>query len=194
MISNEPKIKVGTVSKTHALKGEVVLVFDYDAKDVLGAIKVFFLGKNNKVANPYFVIKNSFNENGAIFSFEDIITVDKARSIVGLDVFLPESSLGKLADMIWAFDELIGFSIIDKNQGELGVVADYYESTGQDLLSFTHKGKEVLLPLHEHIVEKILRTKKQLLVNLPDGLLQIYLDLPGPKDDGFDEEEINEAE
>jgi len=37
------------------------------------------------------------------------------------------------------------------------------------------EGKEVLIPLHEKTISSINHKKKQVVVELPDGLLEVYL-------------------
>ena len=42
-------------------------------------------------------------------------------------------------------------------------------------MQLTMNNKEVLIPLNESTLKKIDRKKKEVHVNLPDGLLEIYL-------------------
>ena len=73
------------------------------------------------------------------------------------------------------FHEIIGFIVQDENLGEIGPVLTIYDAGPQDLLAIEHKGREILLPINDETVKKVDRNKKQIFVNIPDGLLDIYL-------------------
>jgi 16S rRNA processing protein RimM len=69
---------------------------------------------------------------------------------------------------------LLGYSIIDNNN-PLGEILEVIEQPHQLLCRLEIKGKEVLIPLHEESLQKVDHKKKQVLVELPEGLLEIYL-------------------
>ena len=54
-------------------------------------------------------------------------------------------------------------------------ILEVIEQPHQLLCRLDIKGKEVLVPLSENTLQKIDHRKKQVLVTLPDGLLDIYL-------------------
>ena len=65
---------------------------------------------------------------------------------------------------------------MDQTQGELGIVREVYSLNGQDLIAMDYQGAEVLIPTAADIVLHADKEKKQLMVNLPEGLLEVYLD------------------
>ena len=69
---------------------------------------------------------------------------------------------------------LLGYSIINNNES-LGEILELIEQPHQLLCRLEIKGKEVLIPLHEESLKKVNHRKKEVLVELPDGLLDIYL-------------------
>jgi 16S rRNA processing protein RimM len=60
--------------------------------------------------------------------------------------------------------------------GVLGKVSAVYEANGNDLLAVDHKGREVLVPIRDEFIVDFNKESKTILVNLPDGLLDIYLE------------------
>ena len=42
------------------------------------------------------------------------------------------------------------------------------------LMAIIYNGKEVLIPVSPDIIDEVIRDKKQIKVNLPEGLLEIY--------------------
>jgi 16S rRNA processing protein RimM len=51
-----------------------------------------------------------------------------------------------------------------------------YERTEQPVIEFSYSDKKVLFPVHEQLIKKVDREKKELHVSLPEGLLEIYLE------------------
>ena len=84
--------------------------------------------------------------------------------------------LDELSDDQFYYHEIIDFQIVDENLGPLGKIKTIYNQPHQDLIAMDYKEKEVLIPIsHEHVL-KANHEKKELYVNLPEGLLEIYLD------------------
>jgi 16S rRNA processing protein RimM len=69
---------------------------------------------------------------------------------------------------------LIGFSVFEHDK-KLGLVEAVIEQRLQVLLQTTINDHEVLIPLHAETLKKIDRKKKEVHVNLPEGLLEVYL-------------------
>jgi 16S rRNA processing protein RimM len=68
-----------------------------------------------------------------------------------------------------------GYLLIDVQNGELGKIDEIYFMPAQTLLEFKFQGNEIMLPCHEETIVKINHSKKEVLVNLPEGLLDVYL-------------------
>jgi 16S rRNA processing protein RimM len=58
---------------------------------------------------------------------------------------------------------------------DLQKILEIIEQTHQLLCRIEIEGKEVLIPLHEETIKKIDRAARQVIVELPEGLLEIYL-------------------
>ena len=69
---------------------------------------------------------------------------------------------------------LLGYTIINDKES-LGEILELIEQPHQMLCRLEVKGKEVLIPLHEETLKKVDHKNKEIFVELPDGLLDIYL-------------------
>ena len=65
----------------------------------------------------------------------------------------------------------IGYEVDDAQHGALGRVVACYERAPQRLLALDHQGKELLLPLHEALVQAVDDKAQRLQVSLPAGYL-----------------------
>jgi 16S rRNA processing protein RimM len=63
----------------------------------------------------------------------------------------------------------------DTVHGELGTVKTIYEANGNDLFAVDYEGKEVLVPIRDEFIVKLDKITGKILLNLPDGLIDIYL-------------------
>ena len=167
--------ELGKITKTHGLKGEVVLWLDVDFPEDYEDLDSILLEERGELV-PYFMESYRLSGNRAIVKFEDIDTFEKAELMINLQAFLPLEDLPELDKNQFYYHEIIDYKVIDKNLGELGTVQTVHSMQAQDLLVMDYKGKEVLIPVISEIVLNADKEAKVLNVNLPDGLLEVYLE------------------
>ena len=64
----------------------------------------------------------------------------------------------------------------DKENGFIGTLVDVLEnSNGHDTLQLDFNGKEVLIPFVDRFILQIDEEKQEIKVDLPEGLLDLYL-------------------
>jgi len=163
---------VGKIVKIHGLKGEINALLEVEHPEQLLKKESFFVEINKKLV-PFFVQKCSIHSNKAIIKFEDVDSPESAQALVRSVLFLPASEYEPEEDSLL---QIQGYIVMDANLGELGKVKEIYNTPGQDLLSMIYKEKEVLIPVNDNIILKADHRKKKLMVNLPEGLLDLYLE------------------
>ena len=112
----------------------------------------------------------------ALAKFEDLNSIEQVETLVGAEVYLPLTELPELDEDQYYYHELIGFEVIDEVLGLIGPVQIIYDLETQDLLGVTHQGKEVLIPIQDGIISKVDKAAKKVYCQLPEGLLDIYLE------------------
>ncbi len=166
---------LGHITKLHGLSGEVTAFFDVDFPEEYKNLESVFVELNNKLV-PFFIDTLEITPKKNILKFEDIDTAEAAEELIGTALYLPLSALPPLSGKAFYFHEIIGFMVVDGSFGEIGPVKEVYASTNQDLIACDHKGREVLFPVSDELIEKVDREEKKLYVQLPDGLIEIYLE------------------
>ncbi len=73
------------------------------------------------------------------------------------------------------YNDLKGFIVSDETHGELGEILEVNEYPQQFVATVSYKGKEILFPLNDDMIIEIDEDARTLLVDLPDGLLDLYL-------------------
>lgn len=173
-MTQEEAFYIGYITKTKGLKGELQLFFEYDAPDLLD-LDVVFAEINGKMV-PFFVAAYKLQQNSTgNFYFEDIDHIDKAQALVKKKVYLPLAKMPDRSDEDFHYNDLQGFVVSDETHGELGEVIAVNEYPQQFVATVLYKGTEIMFPLNEDMIIEIDEDEETLLVDLPEGLLDIYL-------------------
>ncbi len=166
--------QLGYVIKAHGLKGDISIFIDADEPQAYRNLESVLILQDSQLV-PFFISKIKLLGQKAILSLEDSHDIESAQLLKGAALYLPLTALPKLADDQFYFHEIIGFIVQDKNLGVIGPVTTVYDAGPQDLLAIEHQHKEVLLPINDETVISVNKDKKQIFVNMPNGLLDIYL-------------------
>ncbi len=168
-------VKIGKVKNTHGLDGKLTIEHILQGKNPFQKIKHVFIEINRSSFIPYFLeSKSIFSENEILVAFDDILVVEEARLLLNKSVYLEEPIFNQLKPLHVTAD-VVGFMIQDKTHGILGKIESLVETPKQVIASTTFKEKEILIPLVEDVISQIDINKKLILVDLPEGLLEIYL-------------------
>jgi 16S rRNA processing protein RimM len=149
-------------------------VIESDQPEEYSKLESVFVEIKQKLV-PFFIDHIRLNGDKAIVRIEGITDIEQVEGLKGKQLYLPLTELPKLNDDQYYFHEIIGFKVEDKANGILGEVINIYDVNGNDLMAVDHQGREVLIPLKDEIVSKVDKTNKKIEVDLPVGLLDIYL-------------------
>ena len=167
--------RVGTILKPKGLKGELHIYVDFEGLEAV-KFSTIFIEITGKLV-PYFVNSIKYlQKNAAYLILEDVDSIEKAFLLVKKHIYLPNKLKPKRKKSEFTLMDLVGFTAIDENEGELGVITDIHEYPKQLIAALTYKNCEVLFPLNEEIIKGIDVVKEIVTVDLPEGLLDIYLD------------------
>ena len=166
---------VGKIVKTHGLKGEVTLRIDNEQFDEIEELNYFLLDINDKLI-PYFVENITFHSNKSFVLFQDLKTLEAANQLVGISVYLPLDLLPEKDGNDFYSHEVVDFLVIDEEKGELGKVQEIIEYPTQSLIQIVINGKEVLIPIHDDIIQDVNREEKKIYIKAPNGLIDMYLE------------------
>lgn len=170
----EEAFYIGYLTKTKGLKGELQLYFEYDAPELLD-LDVIYAEISGKLV-PYFVSSYKLQQNQtANIYFDDVDHIDKAQPLVKKKVYLPLEKQPDRSEEEFHYIDLKGFIVSDETHGELGEILEINEYPQQFVATVSFKGKEVLFPLNEDMIVEIDEENNTILVDLPEGLLDLYL-------------------
>jgi 16S rRNA processing protein RimM len=109
-----------------------------------------------------------------IFKFQGVDTISDAEKLAGAEVAIPFEQRATLDEDEVYQSDVIGCEVLDASGRSLGVVSDFQETGGTPLLEVrTPAGRELLIPFANSICTKIDLENKQIVVNPPEGLLDL---------------------
>ena len=170
---NSEYFSIGYVSKTRGLKGELQIYLEVENPQDYKNMESLFLEINQKPV-PFFITKLLLQKNIMYVYVEDIDHIDKAKVLVSKPVYVLEKNKPQNTNED-SHKQLIGYTVVDETQGELGVINSIQELPSQLIANMLYKNKEVLFPLNEQFVTSINKKSKIINVDLPDGLIELYL-------------------
>lgn len=163
--------KIGYVAKTHGLKGEITLTLFPECPALKKSLSLFLEINTHLV--PHTIETVSTKGTRAYLKLEGINTVASAEALKGCSLYLPKSQRPNLSKGEFYSDEVIGFEVVDAEKGPLGAVNAVFEAGSNRHLVILREGREVLIPLNGPFVKGVNRARKQIRVELPDGLLEL---------------------
>lgn len=166
---------LGKIAKKFSFKGEVLIYLDTDEPEIYEEMESIFVefGKN---LVPFFIENSSLHKNDFLkVKFEDVDTEQQADEIIGSAVYLPLSALPKLEGNKFYYHEVIGFDIEDQRLGVFGKITSVNDSSAQPLFEVVNGTVEILVPMIDQFLVKIDRENKKVVMNLPEGLVEMYL-------------------
>jgi 16S rRNA processing protein RimM len=166
---------LGKIAKKFSFKGEVLVYLDTDEPELYENMESVFVEFNKNLV-PFFIENSSLHKNDFLrVQFEDVDTEEEADSILNCAVYLPLSMLPKLEGNKFYFHEVIGFEIEDKRLGVFGKIVSINDSSAQPLFEVVNGTVEILVPMIDQFLVKIDRENKKVVMDLPEGLVEMYL-------------------
>ncbi|GEP51549.1 ribosome maturation factor RimM [Flavobacterium noncentrifugens] len=166
---------LGKIAKKFSFKGEVLIYLDTDEPELYEDMESVFVefGKN---LIPYFIENSSLHKNDFLrVRFEDVKSEAEAEELLGNAVYLPLKMLPKLTGNKFYFHEVIDFEVEDKRLGVVGVIQSINDSSAQPLFEVLKGDIEILIPMIDHFLVEIDRKNKKVKMDLPEGLIEMYL-------------------
>jgi 16S rRNA processing protein RimM len=165
---------IGKIVSNFGLKGEVIVQHHLGKKLVVSKIRIIFLEQQKEELLPYFVESaRKKGEDELCLKLEGIDSKEAASKFIRREVWMKEEEIQvhtqKNNPISW-----VGYRIIDQGK-DLGPVLEVIEQPHQVLCRLEMNAKEVLIPINEQTLQKIDHKAKSLLLELPDGLLEVYL-------------------
>ncbi len=165
-------ITIGKVVKPFGVKGEMRIepMTDFPER-FKGLDRVYLVAPSGKeVACEVRSVRNT----GSILFIQlaGYDSPEKAKSINGWLIKIPEEEAVPLPEGIFYWFEIIGMEVISESGEKLGTIVDVFETGSNDVYVMKKGRKETYIPATKEIVKQVDRKAKRMVIHLMDGLME----------------------
>lgn len=164
--------KIGFFRKTHGVHGDLVFEFEPHFEYSIEESERFFVELEGLLV-PFFISDDGFrftSTKSGIVTFEWVNTEKYAKRLVGSSVYLfKEEIIDEPEESEFMLE---GFLLIDEKLGEIGMINQVDDYSGNVVLTVNYRGNEILIPYNDEIAVSLNETQKTITLNLPEGILE----------------------
>ena len=163
MITNEEVIAIGKITRTHGKRGEVQCLMENEYWD--NADATFLILSINNILVPFRVLDwRGKGSDSLIFQLDHITDELEAQQLIGHHAYMLKSDISEEDEILPTWQSLLGYQVIDTDQGNLGIITDVDETTINTLITLNNNQ---LIPLHEDFIIDIQQDQQQITICLP---------------------------
>jgi 16S rRNA processing protein RimM len=108
-----------------------------------------------------------------LLKLQGVDDIDAAARLVGSSLFAAEDSLAPLQPGQYYHFQAVGLEVFDLQGNHIGTVTRTWYAGGGELYVVAGGGKEYLIPAVKEIIENIDFDAGKMVINPPDGLLNL---------------------
>ena len=164
---------VGTIARPHGIRGQVIVNVETDFPDArFQTGSELFVDRRGDV-QPLTLTTVRFHQGRPIVGILGVDSIDDAQRLAGLELRVPADRLASLPAGTFYRHDLVGCRVETSSGRAVGIVK-YVEGTVEtSRLVVASEGDEILIPLNDAICTGIDVIAKRILVEPPDGLLEL---------------------
>lgn len=166
---------LGTIVGKFSFKGALLAKIESDDLEEYTQMESVFVETPTGLI-PFFIENCQLHKSRLLrIKFEGVDTESDAEQLLKCELYLPLDILPKLTGKQFYYHEVTGFEVIDGQKGTIGTIKQINDMGPQPLFVIDHQGTEILVPLHDDLIKKIDRKNTTIHMQLPEGLLDLFL-------------------
>ena len=169
----EDMLRVGVISSTHGVRGEVQVFPTTDDVSRFKKLKTVVLDIRPEPVTLH-IETVKFFKNMAILKFKEFNDINEIEKYKGTDLLIRREQAVKLEPNENFIVDLIGLSVVTDEGGEFGTLKDVLKTGANDVYIIQGKdGKEYLFPAIQECILDVNLKEQKVLVHIMDGLLDL---------------------
>ncbi|UCH14134.1 MAG: 16S rRNA processing protein RimM [Bacteroidales bacterium] len=173
MFNKENLYFLGTLVKTHGVKGSCVLALNnLHPEEILEVESVFI--EIDGLLVPFFI--SGFSDLGRtsiLVTFDNMDSNAKAREFIGCKIYISADKVNISDDLYSKAADFTGYKVVDSRYGDIGKITEVMDIRENPLFKVRSGNNEYMIPVNENIIKEINHNKKVIFTDLPEGLLDI---------------------
>jgi 16S rRNA processing protein RimM len=172
--TDDDLVIVARAVRTRGLKGELVAEILTDFPTRFEGVQHLFAVAPGGERQQLELENYWFQNDRMVLKFSGYDNIDSAKSLVGYEFGVPEAERVELAKDEFYDWELEGCLVENRTGSAIGKVREIMRTGGVELLVVENQqGGEYLIPMAASIVTEIDISRKRILVDPPEGLLEL---------------------
>lgn len=164
---------VGRVARAHGNKGQVIVNPETDfARDRFAVGHELVIEQDGR-STARRITAVRFHGGRPIIGLDGIATMNDAEALAGAELKMPGAALGALPANTFYRHDLVGCDVKDMSGRAIGRVTGVEGPIEQSRLVVAGAKGELLIPMAERICVSVDLTAKTIVVDPPDGLLEV---------------------
>lgn len=171
---DEERVVIAGILRSRGNKGEVSAVSQTDIPGRLENLKTATVRLTDGRDVPVEVEASWPHKGEWVFKFVGVSSISEAEGFTGSELWIPLADRGELPPGEYFQADLVGCLVREQGTGsEIGVVSGVQNYGASPLLEVEYLGRPVLIPLVDAICPVVDIAGKSILVDLPEGLLDL---------------------
>lgn len=164
---------VGRIARAHGNKGQVIvnLVTDFPERRFSAGAELFL--RRAEAIERVTVKSVRFQHDRPVIAIDGVETMNEAEALAGAELRVPVDRLTALPEGTYYHHDLVGCRVATTAGEPVGAVTAVEESGGGSCLVVDGTGGEILIPLVTAICRTIDVAGKQIVIEAPEGLLDL---------------------
>lgn len=173
-MTDDDLLLVGRVARAHGNRGQVIVNPETDFAGQRFRAGVVLLVGSGTAPTPRAITAVRFHQGRPVIALEGVGTMNDAEALAGADLRMPASSLEPLPDGTFYHHDLVGCEVRDVQGRVIGTVTAVEGPMERSRLVVKRPGGgEALIPLVAGICERVEPAARRIVVNPPEGLIEL---------------------
>lgn len=169
---SERLVSLGQIVTTHGIAGWLkVNCYNFDSTVLSSARQVYL--ERREIRSAHEIEQSKPYKGHFLVKLRRINSIAEAQPWVGCVLSVREDTLPSLKSGEYYHYQAIGLEVVDVNGERIGVVSQILSTPGGELYVVKGAKKEHLIPAVREIVEKVDFSAGKIIVNSPEGLLDL---------------------
>ena len=161
---------IGKIAGAHGIKGNIKLI------SFAESLEIFEKGSSVVLLGPDGSRKKSTinwikpHGRGTLLSLDGITNRNLVEELIGWELYIERARLPELEPGVYYWSDLIGLDVVTADGGYLGKIETIIQTGSNDVYVVKDQENEILIPALDNVVIDIDLKKKEMQVDLPEGL------------------------
>jgi 16S rRNA processing protein RimM len=164
---------VGRIARAHGIRGQVIVNPETDFPDQRFRPGATVFAKRGASVELLTITTVRFQNGRPVIGLEGVQTMNDAEALAGLELRVPIEELAPLPEGTFYHHDLVGCHVVTKSGEEVGTVESVEGTIGGSRLVVAGAKGEVLIPLASEICQTIDVTARRIVIEPPEGLLDL---------------------